>query len=53
MEPTERTQQDDLNDEPVAGETRDGQPPPTPDERGPHDVPDDKVIDKTLPATSR
>jgi hypothetical protein len=26
-----------------------GQPPPTPDEDGPHDVPDDKVIEKTLP----
>lgn len=24
--------------------------PPTPDEAGPHDVPDDEVIDKTLPA---
>lgn len=24
--------------------------PPTPDEDGPHDVPDDKVIEKTLPA---
>lgn len=23
--------------------------PPTPDEDGPHDVPDDKVIEKTLP----
>ena len=29
------------------------QPPPTPDEDGPHDVPDDKVIEKTLPATSK
>ena len=27
-----------------------GQPPPIPDEDGPHDVPDDKVIEKTLPA---
>lgn len=24
--------------------------PPTPDEDGPHDVPDDTVIEKTLPA---
>ncbi len=24
--------------------------PPTPDEDGPHDVPDDQVIEKTLPA---
>ena len=24
-------------------------PPPIPDEDGPHDVPDDKVIEKTLP----
>jgi hypothetical protein len=27
----------------------DGQAPHQPDEDGPHDVPDDKVIDKTLP----
>jgi hypothetical protein len=27
-----------------------GQPAPVPDEDGPHDVPDDKVIEKTLPA---
>ena len=26
-----------------------GQPPPTPDQDGPHDVPDDTVIEKTLP----
>ena len=25
--------------------------PPVPDEDGPHDVPDDKVIEKTLPTT--
>lgn len=25
-------------------------PPPIPDEDGPHDVPDDKVIEKTLPS---
>lgn len=29
--------------------TAEGQMPPTPDEGGPHDVPDDKVIEKTLP----
>ena len=27
-------------------------PPPVPDEDGPHDVPDEKVIEKTLPTTS-
>jgi hypothetical protein len=27
----------------------DGQPLATPDEDGPHDVPDDQVIEKTLP----
>jgi hypothetical protein len=32
------------SDEPL-----DSQPPPTPDEDGPHDVPDDAVIEKTLP----
>lgn len=26
-----------------------GQPPPVPDEDGPHDVPDETVIEKTLP----
>jgi hypothetical protein len=30
-------------------ESLDVQPPPTPDEDGPHDVPDEKVIEKTLP----
>ena len=30
-------------------ELLDGQVPPVPDEDGPHDVPDDKVIEKTLP----
>jgi hypothetical protein len=29
-----------------------GQVPPTPDEIGPHDVPDDEVIEKTLPSTT-
>jgi len=32
-------------------ESRADQIPPTPDEDGPHDVPDDKVIEKTLPTT--
>ena len=27
-----------------------GQPPPIPDEDGPHDVPDEKVIEKTVPS---
>jgi hypothetical protein len=31
-------------------EPPDGQVPPIPDEDGPHDVPDDKVIEKTLPS---
>lgn len=30
-------------------EAFDGQPPPMPDEDGPHDVPDEEVIEKTLP----
>ena len=38
---------DDIKDLPRA----DGQPPVTPDQDGPHDVPDDEVIEKTLPAT--
>ena len=33
-------------DEPV-----EGQFPPIPDEDGPHDVPDEKVIERTLPTT--
>ena len=42
---------------PQRGETTewltDGQAPPTPDEIGPHDVPDDQVIEMTLPAHPR
>ena len=34
-----------------ADESLAGQVPPIPDEDGPHDVPDDKVIEKTLPTT--
>lgn len=32
-----------------ADESLETQVPPVPDEDGPHDVPDDKVIEKTLP----
>ena len=32
-----------------AADIPEGQAPPMPDEDGPHDVPDDKVIEKTLP----
>lgn len=31
-------------------ETAEDQMPPVPDEDGPHDVPDDTVIEKTLPS---
>jgi hypothetical protein len=42
--------QDPQSDAPKE-EPRDGQmPPPVPDEAGPHDVPDDEVIEQTLPA---
>jgi hypothetical protein len=34
-------------------ESPDREVPPTPDEDGPHDVPDEKVIEKTLPARPR
>jgi hypothetical protein len=38
---------------PQSGDDRvEGQPAPSPDEDGPHDVPDEKVIEKTLPATA-
>jgi hypothetical protein len=33
-----------------AEEPQDGIPSAVPDEDGPHDVPDDKVIEKTLPS---
>ena len=32
-----------------SAESLDGQFPPVPDEDGPHDVPDEKVIEKTMP----
>jgi hypothetical protein len=34
-------------------ESEAGRVPPTPDEDGPHDVPDDAVIEKTLPTKPR
>ena len=34
---------------PDPGESPDDEFSPTPDEDGPHDVPDDQVIEKTLP----
>jgi hypothetical protein len=38
------------DESPQSGEDRvEGQSAPSPDEDGPHDVPDDKVIEKTLP----
>lgn len=49
MAPTTPKPQTDATDEPQA----DGQVPPIPDEDGPHDVPDDKVIEKTLPERPR
>jgi len=40
------------DESPQSGDGRvEGQPAPSPDEDGPHDVPDDKVIEKTLPST--
>jgi len=36
-------------DEPTEGGPAGSNVPPIPDEDGPHDVPDDKVIEKTLP----
>ena len=39
-------------DSPPQAEDPPRDPPPTPDGPGPRDVPDDEVIDKTLPARS-
>ncbi len=39
----------DQQDETPGGDRVESQPPPVPDEDGPHDVPDDQVIEKTLP----
>lgn len=47
--PATQKPQRDPTDEPRAED----QPPPVPDEDGPHDVPDDKVIEKTLPDRKR
>lgn len=47
--PATQKPQSDTTEEPVA----DDQMRPTPDEDGPHDVPDDKVIEKTLPERPR
>lgn len=51
MAPTENrpTADDDLPE----SESEAGRVPPIPDEDGPHDVPDDTVIEKTLPTTPR
>lgn len=48
--PTTQKPQSEIMDEPPVAED---QMPPTPDEDGPHDVPDDKVIEKTLPERPR
>jgi hypothetical protein len=45
MAATQRPSGKDMPPEPAI----DGQPPPVPDEDGPHDVSDDTVIEKTLP----
>ncbi|AMO24315.1 hypothetical protein GCM10027034_14680 [Ramlibacter solisilvae] len=47
MSATQRPQQSDDQDD----KFMDGQEPHIPDEDGPHDVPDDKVIEKTLPSS--
>ena len=46
MQPTQPTPDDDKPAAEITGEV-----PPIPDEDGPHDVPDDKVIEKTLPTS--
>lgn len=48
MPATQKLQSEPM-DEPVAEDMV----PPIPDEDGPHDVPDDKVIEKTLPEPPR
>lgn len=47
--PATQKPQGEPKDEPVA----DDGVKPTPDEDGPHDVPDDTVIEKTLPERPR
>jgi hypothetical protein len=51
MAATQPPRQDPV--QPAAHELADGLVPPMPDEDGPHDVPDDKVIEKTLPETHK
>jgi len=46
MAPKERPESAD-----GADEQPDDQVTPTPDEDGPHDVPDEQVIEKTMPST--
>lgn len=48
MAATQKPQQSESSD---AQERVDGEFPPVPDEDGPHDVPDEAVIEKTLPAS--
>jgi len=52
MAVTQRPQQTADDKRLVDGRLVDGQDPHQPDEDGPHDVPDDKVIEKTLPSNS-
>ena len=40
-------------DRPAADQPPEAQPAPQPDQDGPHDVPDDEVIEKTLPSGAR
>jgi hypothetical protein len=47
MAATQKPQQSESSD---AQERVQGEFPPVPDEDGPHDVPDETVIEKTLPA---
>lgn len=45
------TQKPQQNESPDAQGRVEGEFPPVPDEDGPHDVPDEAVIEKTLPAS--
>ncbi len=49
MNETPRNPSDDDWQPPGADEGKES-PPPMPDEDGPHDVPDEQVIEKTLPS---
>jgi hypothetical protein len=44
--PTDKPQQSDSAEDNAIDQIK-----PVPDQDGPHDVPDDKVIEKTLPAS--